>query len=126
MKQGQQISFDTLHFRNKTVGLVEAIPRAMTPLVATPHGGDRSKSESFALGGKEQGKTSDKIGAFAGMSGRTVEKIAKVVKAAKAETNRNRSLQNSAPDRWRGDQFGASAMKVSVMTTPWRPAPKKI
>lgn len=65
---------------------IDAIRRALHDLVATPHGGDRtSKSESFAFEGKTLGKTSDKIGAFAGVSGRTVEKIQRVVEAA--ETN---------------------------------------
>ena len=62
---------------------IDAIRRALAPLVATPHGGDRSsKVETFHL---DPGKTRDKVGAFAGVSGRTVEKIAKVVEAAEAE-----------------------------------------
>jgi N6-adenosine-specific RNA methylase IME4 len=63
---------------------IDAIRRALEPLVSTPHGGDRSKVETFHLDGREPGKTRDKIGAFAGVSGRTVEKIAKVVEAAEA------------------------------------------
>ena len=44
---------------------IESIRRAMTPVVATPHGGDRSKVETFHLAGRVPGKTRDKIGAFA-------------------------------------------------------------
>ena len=64
---------------------IDAIRRALEPMVATPHGGDRSKVETFHLVGREPGKTRDKIGAFAGVSGRTVEKIKAVVEAAEAE-----------------------------------------
>jgi len=46
----------------------------MAPVVATPHGGDRSKVETFHHA--DAGETRDKIGAFAGVSGRKVEKIA--------------------------------------------------
>ncbi len=55
----------------------------MAPVVATPHGGDRSKVETFHHA--DAGKTRDKIGSFAGVSGRTVEKIAAVVEAAERE-----------------------------------------
>ena len=40
---------------------IDAIRRAMTPMVATPHGGDWSKVESFHVEDKEPGKTSGKI-----------------------------------------------------------------
>ena len=56
--------------------------------------------ERMSQGGKvgklslpsETGKTTDKIGAFAGVSGRTVEKIAQVVAAAEAEPEKYQHL----------------------------------
>jgi N6-adenosine-specific RNA methylase IME4 len=66
---------------------IEAIRRAMAPMIATPSGRPPTqKVETFHNNGA--GKTRDKIGAFAGVSGRTVEKIAKVVAAAEAEPER--------------------------------------
>lgn len=62
---------------------IEAIRRAMTPVVATPVGRPSGKVETFH--NSEAGKTRDKIGNFAGVSGRTVEKIAAVVEAAERE-----------------------------------------
>jgi hypothetical protein len=62
---------------------IEAIRRAMTPMVATPEGRPSKTRESFPS--SEMGRTRDKIGAFAGVSGRTVEKIAAVVDAAERE-----------------------------------------
>jgi hypothetical protein len=62
---------------------IDAIRRAMEPVVKTPEGRPSKNRETFPS--KEKGKTSDKIGAFAGVSGRTVAKIATVVKAAKEE-----------------------------------------
>jgi hypothetical protein len=59
---------------------IEAIRRAMAPKVATPVGRPAEKVETFH--NSDLGKTRDKIGSFAGVSGRTVEKIAAVVKAA--------------------------------------------
>jgi len=59
---------------------IDAIRRAMEPIVSTPVGRPSKKVETFH--NKEAGKTRDKIGAFAGVSGRTVEKIAKIVEAA--------------------------------------------
>ncbi len=64
---------------------IDAIRRALHDMVATPHGGDRSKVESCHLDDREPGKTRDKIGAFAGVSGRTVDKIRDVVEAAEVE-----------------------------------------
>jgi ParB family chromosome partitioning protein len=60
---------------------IEAIRRAFSARVATPEGRPKT-SENFAS--FDRGKTSDKVGAFAGVSGRTVEKIAKVVQAPSA------------------------------------------
>jgi N6-adenosine-specific RNA methylase IME4 len=62
---------------------IEAIRRAMASLVATPRGRPPKNPENFR--NKDAGETRDKIGAFAGVSGRTVEKIAAVVEAAEAE-----------------------------------------
>lgn len=60
---------------------IEAIRRAISPKVATPRGKPKKeKSESFA--NNQAGKTSDKVASATGVSGRTVEKIAKVVAAA--------------------------------------------
>lgn len=46
----------------------------MAPVVATPKGRPEKNPETFR--NNEAGDTRDKIGAFAGVSGRTVEKIA--------------------------------------------------
>lgn len=63
---------------------IEAIRLAMASIVATPEGRPpKETSETFAS--YEKGRTSDKIGAFAGISGRTVEKIAAVAEAARTE-----------------------------------------
>lgn len=60
---------------------IEAIRRAMLPAeiaAAKERMGEGGKgSKTFAT---SPGKTSDKIGSFAGVSGRTVEKIAQVVR----------------------------------------------
>jgi len=68
---------------------IDAIRRALDPIEraeAKARMSDGAKgSESFAT---LPGKASDKIGAFAGVSGRTVEKIAQVVAAAEAEPER--------------------------------------
>jgi hypothetical protein len=55
--------------------------------------------------GSDTGKSSDKIGSFAGVSGRTVEKIAAVVEAAERE-----------PEKFGGlvDEEGARVGKVST------------
>ena len=60
---------------------IDAIRRAMEPAA-------QEQATSRKLSGKsapDKGDTRDKIGEFAGVSGRTVEKIAKVVAAAEAE-----------------------------------------
>jgi hypothetical protein len=75
---------------------IDAVRRAMVPMVAIPRGRPHVTeiSESFAnfepvaAAVPEAGKTSDKIGAFAGVSGRTVEKIARVTEAAQAQPER--------------------------------------
>ncbi len=52
---------------------VDAIRRAMGPVVKTPEG--RPKKTSASCASFEPGKTSEKIANFAGISGRTVDKI---------------------------------------------------
>jgi hypothetical protein len=64
---------------------IEAIRRALVPRVGIPVGRPVSKTgESFA-NYERQSRTNDKIGSFAGISGRTVEKIAAVVEAAETQ-----------------------------------------
>jgi N6-adenosine-specific RNA methylase IME4 len=65
---------------------IEAIRRALAPIVATREGRPKKTSETFAS--FERGKTADKVAAFANVSGRTVEKIAAVVEAAEREPER--------------------------------------
>lgn len=60
---------------------IDSIRRALEPVVATPVGRPGEISESFA-NKPEKGRTVDKVGSFAGVSGRTVEKIKAVVEAA--------------------------------------------
>ena len=70
---------------------IEAIRRTLEPI-------EKAAAEARMKAGKvgklslpsEAGKTADKIGAFAGISGRTVEKIAAVVAAAEAEPEKYR------------------------------------
>jgi hypothetical protein len=81
---------------------IDAIRRAIEPIEraaarARMSAGGKA-SENFAT---LLGKASDKIGAFAGVSGRTVEKIAKVVQAAEAEPEKFGSLIHEL-DRHRG------------------------
>jgi N6-adenosine-specific RNA methylase IME4/ParB-like chromosome segregation protein Spo0J len=72
---------------------IDAIRRAMEPIEKaaakermSEGGGDqRSPDRVGKISTPDVGKTRDKIGAFAGVSGRTVEKIAAVVEAAEAE-----------------------------------------
>ena len=74
---------------------IESIRRAMLPTEK------EAAKERMSEGGKvgkistpsEAGRTRDKIGAFAGISGRTVEKISKVVAAAEAEPEKYGKLQ---------------------------------
>jgi hypothetical protein len=54
----------------------------MAPKVATPEGRPKTKETFLSSDESIRGQTRDKIGSFAGVSGRTVEKIAQVVKAA--------------------------------------------
>lgn len=61
-----------------------AIAKALEPRVATPEGRPSTKtSESFAS--LEKGRTIDKVASFVGVSGRTLEKAARVVEAAEQE-----------------------------------------
>jgi ParB/RepB/Spo0J family partition protein len=81
---------------------IDAIRRATEPIeraAARERMSEGGKgSENFAT---LPGKTSDKIGAFAGVSGRTVEKIAQVVEAAEAEPEKFGHLIPEL-DRYRG------------------------
>ena len=73
---------------------IDAIRRALEPL-------EKAAAKERMLAGKPGGnfpqgaggKTRDRIAAFAGVSGRTVEKIAKVVEAAEAEPERYGKLR---------------------------------
>src|SRR5262249_1005312 len=68
---------------------IDAIRRAMASKVAVSRGGahsPNSNGETCAIG--RDPRTTDKIGAFAGVSGRTVEKIAAIVRAAEDEPGR--------------------------------------
>jgi len=58
----------------------------MAPVVATPVGRPSETVETFHH--SDAGETRDKIGAFAGVSGRTVQKIAAVLEAAEREPER--------------------------------------
>jgi N6-adenosine-specific RNA methylase IME4/ParB-like chromosome segregation protein Spo0J len=72
---------------------IEAIRRALAPIekaaakerMAVGGGDQRGADRVGKISTPDTGKTRDKIGAFAGVSGRTVEKIADVVAAAEAE-----------------------------------------
>jgi N6-adenosine-specific RNA methylase IME4 len=59
---------------------INAIRRTLEAVVGTPVGRPSNKVETFH--NNKPGKTRDKIGDFAGVSGRTVEKIGKVIDAA--------------------------------------------
>jgi hypothetical protein len=63
---------------------VDAIRRALAPIVATPVGRPTKENKENFLN-NERGQTRDKIAAFAGWSGRSIEKIAAVVEAAERE-----------------------------------------
>jgi len=69
---------------------IEAIRRAVTPEIATPVGRPSKIKETFL--NKIPGQTRDKVGAFAGVSGRTVEKISVVMKAAEEEPEKYAKL----------------------------------
>jgi hypothetical protein len=70
---------------------IDAIRRALEPIEKAA-AKERQKATRFGNGGggkfppPARGKTRDKVGAFAGISGRTLDKIAAVVDAAKANT----------------------------------------
>jgi len=65
------------------------------------------------------GKTRDKIGAFAGVSGRTVEKIAHVMQAAEAEPEKFGPLVPEL-DRYRGVDRAYRAAFQARATPPRR------
>jgi ParB/RepB/Spo0J family partition protein len=81
---------------------IDAIRRALEPTAKTAAKGRQGSRndirESFPVVGER--RVRDKIGAFAGVSGRTVEKIAEVVKAAQAEPEKYSELA-AAMDRTR-------------------------
>jgi ParB-like chromosome segregation protein Spo0J/N6-adenosine-specific RNA methylase IME4 len=71
---------------------IEAIRRTLAPIERAAakerqreHGGTAPGKHSAKVSPSDAGKTSDKIGAFAGVSGRTVEKIAAVITAAERD-----------------------------------------
>jgi hypothetical protein len=79
---------------------IPAIYRALAPLVATPEGRPKTKENFLSLDeeGRKKGQTRDKIGAFAGMSGRTVEKIVQIEEAVEADPSlRNTSRAPATP-----------------------------
>ena len=63
---------------------IDAITRAMAPIVSTPVGRPKIRVNNP----NKKGKTSEKIGAFAGVSASTVQKIAKVARAAESNPER--------------------------------------
>ena len=72
---------------------IDAIRRALEP-VEKAAAKERETLGKVSLG-SEPGRARDKIGAFAGVSGRTVEKIAAVVAAAEAEPEKYARLAES-------------------------------
>lgn len=68
---------------NFTPSEAVAIADALRPLVATPVG--RPSEKSRQITGITRGETRDKVAAAVGMSGRTLEKAAAVVRAAEAD-----------------------------------------
>jgi len=94
---------------------IDAIRRALEPIVATPVGRPTNPPPTAPLLGsvparkmpeafrdRPRGETRDKIGSFAGVSGRTVEKIAKVTKAAEKASFPNPRLRVNADHRLGG------------------------
>lgn len=90
---------ENLHRKDFTPSEIETIRRRCESVLreqarqrqaaAGPATGKGAKaSGSRKLSQTDQGRASDKTGAFFGMSGRTVEKIAKVVEAAEREPDR--------------------------------------
>jgi ParB/RepB/Spo0J family partition protein len=79
---------ENAHRKDFTPSEIDAIRRKVEPIERA------AARQRMSAGGKgveistPSGKTRDKIGAFAGVSGRTVEKIAEIVEAAEAEPTR--------------------------------------
>jgi N6-adenosine-specific RNA methylase IME4 len=74
---------------------IEAIRRTLEPLekaAARERQGRPGEPRSGKLPGHNGARTRDKLGVFAGVSGRTVEKIAAVCEAAEAEPEKYRKL----------------------------------
>jgi hypothetical protein len=84
---------ENAHRKNLLPSEIDAIRRAMEPIEKAAakarqrkHGGTAPGKHSGKLSTSDGvGKTRDKVGAFAGVSGKTVEKIAAIVEAAEAE-----------------------------------------
>jgi ParB/RepB/Spo0J family partition protein len=90
---------------------IDAIRRAMEPIEKA------AAKERMSEGGKgakisQPSRSTDKIGAFAGVSGRTVEKIAKVVEAAEAEPEKYSHLIQEL-DRHRGVDRAYRALRCA-------------
>jgi N6-adenosine-specific RNA methylase IME4 len=115
---------------------IEAIRRALALSIAaeTPRGRPSNKREIFPLFG---GRARDKLGAFAGVSGRTVQKIAAVVAAAEAQpekfghlvANMDRTRKVSGAysylirekdrERVKGLEVAPGRCRALVMDPPW-------
>jgi hypothetical protein len=92
---------------------IDAIRRALMPVEAA------AAKERILAGkpsgnfpGAASGRARDKVGAFAGVSGRTVEKIAKVVAAAEADP------ENSG--RWSPRWTGPARWAAHIARFAWR------
>jgi N6-adenosine-specific RNA methylase IME4/ParB-like chromosome segregation protein Spo0J len=95
---------------------IEAIRRSLEPIER-----EAAKRRQAMAGGSApgnfpeavaKGQTRDRIGAFAGISGRTVEKIAAVVRAAEAEPERYGHLVEEM-DRYRGVDRAYRALRIA-------------
>jgi hypothetical protein len=71
-------------------GASKRIAEALAPVIATPVATQFGETPSGKFPeGSEPGRARDKVAVFAGISGRTVEKIRAVRDAAKAEPGEN-------------------------------------
>jgi ParB/RepB/Spo0J family partition protein len=126
---------ENAHRKNFTPTEIDAIRRALEPIEK------QAAKERMSEGGKgakvsQPSRTTDRIGALAGVSGRTVEKIAEVVAAAEAEPKKfghlveemdktgkvDRAHQQLKIDR----QREANAARGGRATTPSKPKKKGI
>jgi ParB/RepB/Spo0J family partition protein len=90
---------------------IDAIRRALEPIERAA-AEQRMKAGTPAKISQGSGRVTDKIGAFAGVSGRTVEKIAKVVQAAETEPTKYGHLLEEL-DRYRGVDRAYRALHVA-------------